>query len=142
MHALVDRGLLTITEIGMLVYWLFAGLVAIGLIVVQPQLMYADYTDSAVIAWNWSFLPIDVLFAISGLSARYLPLNSLLASKLEVFSLSLMFCAGLMAISYWVIVQFYDNLWWGLNIWLMVLPVYVAISTYKKGAVTGHEAST
>ncbi len=50
---------------------------------------------------------------------------------LSMFSLSLMFSAGLMAISFWIIEQFYDPFWWGLNLWLLVLPlaiVYLRLS--------------
>ena len=119
------RILLTTTELGMILYWVFASLVALGLLEVSPELMYADHTNPVVVSWNWSFLPLDLLFASTGLAARYIQLNSQFAEKLSIVSLSLMFCAGLMAISFWAIEQFYDPYWWGLNLWLMLLPVYV-----------------
>ena len=72
-----NRVLLTITETGMLLYWLFAGLVAFGLISVEPESMYPDHTNPAVVAWNWSFLPIDVLFALSGLASSIGKINGL-----------------------------------------------------------------
>ena len=31
-----------------------------------PEWMYANYTDPDVIAWNWSFLPMHLLFCDPG----------------------------------------------------------------------------
>ncbi|MEM7292573.1 MAG: DUF5360 family protein [Pseudomonadota bacterium] len=121
------RVLLTATEVGMLLYWVFAAVVALGMIHVAPAHMYPDHTNPTVVAWNWSFFPLDVLFAITGLISRFGSVSSNARRSLSTVSLSLMFCAGLMAISFWVIVQFFDPVWWGLNLWLMVLPFVVMV---------------
>ena len=126
----VNRSLLTLTEVFMLLYWLFATLVALKLITVSAELMYPDHTDPTIVAWNWSFLPIDLLFALCGLASRFLGLSSSTKQTLSVFSLSLMFCAGLMALTFCVIVGFYDAFWWDTNLWLVLLPVFVAASTF------------
>lgn len=115
------RRLLTVTEIGMLLYWVFASLVALGLVSVDPQWMYSNYEDPVIVAWNWSFLPLDLLFALAGLLARFAPMADKARRVLAVVSLSLMFCAGLMAVSFWTIQQFYDPFWWGTNLWLVLL---------------------
>jgi len=92
--------------------------------------MYSDYENSTVVAWNWSFFPIDVTFAISGLYGRYGNVTRDRQTILSTFSLSLMFCAGLMAISFWVVVGSFDPFWWGMNLWLMLLAFFVLARDY------------
>lgn len=115
--------LLTITEIGMLAYWAFAAVVAVGWISVSPELMYPDYTNPLIVIWNWSFLPIDVLFAVCGLTARFAPIPAAQARVLETVSLTLMFCAGAMALSFWALQGWFDITWWGVNAWLIGLAL-------------------
>ena len=115
---------LTITEIGMLGYWVFATLVVLNVIRVDPALMYSDYQNPVIVAWNWSFFPIDILFAILGLTGRFAPLTPPKKTMISTIALTLMFCAGLMAISFWAIRGTFDPFWWGINIWLMILPIW------------------
>ena len=115
------KTLLTLTESGMLAYWVFAALVAVGWIAVTPELMYPDHANPLIVIWNWSFLPIDVVFAITGLTARFARLPKMQADVLAIVSLSLMFCAGAMAISFWTLQCWFDLAWWGLNAWLIIL---------------------
>jgi len=111
----------TITELAMLLYWIMAGALAFDLISIDPSLMYSDYQNPIVVAWNWSFFPIDVAFALIGLAARFGVQAGHFRFKLEVIACVLMICAGLMAISYWTIIGDFDPTWWGMNIWLIVL---------------------
>lgn len=127
----VTKLLLTVTEAGMLAYWLFATMVALGSISVPPQWMYSDYTNPLVVSWNWSFLPIDVLFAVTGLTSRFAPLSPVRRNVLSVISLSLMFCAGLMAVSFWAIERAFDPFWWGVNLWLIALSLAVMIGKLR-----------
>ena len=46
-------------------------------------------------------------------------------------SLSLTFCAGLMAISFWAIRGDFDPTWWGVNLALMIWPLF-----YLRGLIT------
>ncbi len=117
------KWLLTITEVGMLTYWGFATLVVLEVVVVPPEVMYADYQNPLVVAWNWSFLPLDVLFATLGVVARFVSLRPGKQEMLSTISLSLMFCAGLMAISFWALQGSFDLLWWGVNVWLIALSL-------------------
>ena len=121
MKAKITNLLLTITETGMLVYWCFATLVVFNLISVDPSMMYSDYKNPLIVSWNWSFFPLDVLFAIIGLIGRFLATQPRKKEVLSIISLSLMFCAGLMAVSFWAIRGSYDLFWWGINLWLIVL---------------------
>ncbi|MEO7223883.1 MAG: DUF5360 family protein [Devosia sp.] len=118
---MVRSALLTATEIGMLAYWVAAALVCIGVLSISPELMYSDYRNALVVAWNWSFLPIDVLFAVLGLWARFGHLDARRRAVISTIALSLMFCAGAMAISYWAINLQFDAFWWTANLWLMLL---------------------
>jgi len=113
--------LLTATEIAMLAYWVAAALVCAGLLAIPPEFMYSDYRNELVVAWNWSFLPIDVLFATLGLWARFGNLDARRRAMVSTIALTLMFCAGAMAIAYWSINLQFDALWWGANLWLMLL---------------------
>ena len=80
--------LLTATELGMLLYWVLAVVMALGLVNVPEDWMYSKHDDPLVVAWNWSFLPIDVLFAATGLVARY---AGRAPARLADVSLTLMF---------------------------------------------------
>ena len=109
------------TELSMLIYWILAAALSLGLVSINPSLMYSDYQNPLVIAWNWSFFPIDVAFAVIGLTARFSVKDGSLRFKLEVIAGVLMLCAGLMAISYWTITGDFDPTWWGMNLWLIIL---------------------
>lgn len=111
----------TITEILMLLYWVLAAALVFDLISIDPALMYSDYENPLVVAWNWSFFPIDIAFAVTGLSARFGSVSGPLKFKLEIVSALLMFCAGLMAVSFWTLTGDFDATWWGMNVWLMLL---------------------
>ena len=113
--------LTTATEIAMLLYWLLAGSLVLGLISIDPSLMYSDYQNPLVVAWNWSFFPIDVAFSAIGLTARFGTTAGHLKFKLEVIAAVLMLCAGLMAVSYWTITGDFDVTWWSMNLWLIIL---------------------
>ena len=60
---------ITITDVAFILYWTMATLSELNAIEVPPNLMYADYDHPRVVAWNWSFLPIDLVFSIVGLAA-------------------------------------------------------------------------
>lgn len=126
----MSKSLLTITEVGMLLYWASALLLVLNVIYIPPEFMYSDYTNPLVISWNWSFFPIDVIFAAVGLYARFANLSATHANFLSTISLSLMFCAGLMAIAYWAIQLNFDPFWWGMNLWLMCLAAVILRKKY------------
>ncbi len=111
----------TATEIAMLAYWSLASALALGLISIDPALMYSDYENPLIVAWNWSFFPIDIAFALTGLGARFGAVSSSSRIKLEITAAVLMMCAGVMAISFWAITGDFDSVWWIMNIWLIAL---------------------
>lgn len=121
------KALLTITEVGMLTYWAFAAVVALEWLMVAPEVMYADHSNPLIVAWNWSFLPIDVMFAALGLLARFAKIKPAKAQILQTASLALMFCAGTMAISFWALQCWFDLAWWGMNAWLVGLAIVAGV---------------
>ncbi len=130
----VIRHLMTVTEIGMLLYWMLAAALVLSVLSVPPEYMYSDYENPLVVAWNWSFFPIDVAFAVLGLVSRYATLRPGLAQQLALIGATLMFCAGIMAISFWIMTGEFDPLWWGLNLWLILLSLTALRALLKENA--------
>jgi len=129
-----------ITDIGILAYWCITALMALSLISIPGELLFKDYHDPRVVAWNWSFMPLDVIFAVTGLWA--LRLEKAGDPRWIVWtavSLSLTICAGLMAISYWVIVGDYDPAWWIPNLVLMIWPIPFLFSLSKPDVQGGSD---
>jgi len=117
------KPLTTITEILMILYWIIAAAVALGWISIDPSLMYSDHENPLVIAWNWSFFPIDIAFSVLGLAATFIVMSAARKAKLETVAATLMLCAGVMALSFWTITGDYNPSWWGVNIWLVVIAL-------------------
>ncbi len=111
----------TATEVLMVVYWILATALVLEWVTIDPALMYSDYENPLVVAWNWSFFPIDIAFATIGLFATFGHVDRQRKFKLETTAATLMVCAGLMAISFWVITGDFNAVWWGVNIWLILL---------------------
>ena len=113
-----------VTDVGMLLYWAITGMMAIGLINIPGEWLFKDYHDPRVVAWNWSFLPLDVLFSVTGLAALRMETAGHPSWKvMATISLTLTFCAGLMAVAYWFIVRDFDPTWWIPNLFLMLWPL-------------------
>lgn len=118
------RWLTRVTDFGMLAYWALTALMAMSIIDIPGEWLFKDYHDPRVVAWNWSFMPLDVLFAVTGLwSLRLEQMGDPRWQSWAVISLTLTVCAGLMAISYWIIVQDFDPAWWIVNLFLVIWPI-------------------
>jgi hypothetical protein len=122
------KALTTATELGMVAYWVLAGAMVLDWVRVDPSLMYSNYENPLVVAWNWSFFPIDIAFAAIGLMARFGSQHGLLRLKMETTAAVLMLCAGLMALSYWTMTGEFSLTWWGMNLWLVLLGLFNLIS--------------
>lgn len=121
---MIRRLLMRITDIGMLLYWSVTVLMALSIISIPGEWLFKDYDDPRVMAWNWSFLPLDLLLSVSGLWALRLEKAGNQEWKIwATISLTLTMCAGLMAISYWVLVKDYDLGWWIPNLFLLLWPI-------------------
>jgi hypothetical protein len=103
----------------MLLYWAVTALVAFGLVAIPAEYLYKGYHDPLLVAWNWSFMPLDIGFALAGRQAA--------AGKpwrgLAAVSLALTGCAGGMAIAFWTLTHDFDPLWWIPNLILVAIPL-------------------
>ena len=52
-----------------LAYWTVSALFQSGMIAVPHAWMYEGFDQPRVIAWNWSFLPLDLAFSLLGFAA-------------------------------------------------------------------------
>lgn len=97
---------------------------ALSVISIPGEWLFKDYHDARVMAWNWSFLPIDLLLSFTGLWALKLERRGDIRWRVwSTISLTLTVCAGLMAISYWVLVRDFDPAWWIPNLFLTLWPL-------------------
>jgi hypothetical protein len=96
----------------------------IKLVDIPSEWLFKNYDDPQIVAWNWSFFPIDILLSVTGLVALKLEKNGdQLWRAWALVSLTLTVCAGLMAISFWAFVGDFDIAWWLPNLFLMLWPL-------------------
>ena len=116
---------LAVTDVLFLAYWAVAGLSVSGLLRIPAELMYAGYDQPQVVAWNWSFFPLDLAFSVVGLFAvRAARRGDALWRPLALISLVLTQVAGLMAVGYWALLGEFDPSWFLPNLALVVWPVF------------------
>ncbi|MEM7460424.1 MAG: DUF5360 family protein [Pseudomonadota bacterium] len=121
---MLRQRLMFFTDMGMLLYWVITAAMALQLLNIPGEWLFKDYHDPRVVAWNWSFFPLDILFSVTGLAALRMERAGDPNWKLvATMSLTLTVCAGLMAISYWLILQDFDPSWWVPNLFLMIWPL-------------------
>lgn len=112
-------------DLSMLLYWATSLLALIGFFSLPASMMYDGYGTAMIDAWNWSFAPLDILFAVTGLvSVRLARAGSPSWRGWAIVSLSLTFCAGFMAISFWAITDYFVLSWWIPNLLLMVVALW------------------
>lgn len=120
---------LLLTDIGFLLYWC-----ASAFDLFPPHWLYKDHHNPVLMAWNWSFAPVDLLASATGLCALWLARNGRSAwSTWALVSLSLTFCAGLMAIAFWALRRDFDIAWWLPNLYLVAWPLW-ALRSQLRGA--------
>ena len=128
--------LLVLVDAGLLLYWF---MVITDLF--PKDLRFRDYSNEIVQAWNWSFFPLDVAAALVVFLGVFLMNRKIAAGELVLmFGLTLTFCAGFMAISFWAYYGDFEIFWWGANSILMIVPLLVfANMIYEKmKPQTGH----
>ncbi len=116
---------LAITDILFLIYWSVSGLVLLGAIDIPMSYLYANYDQPMVVAWNWSYLGVDLAFSFLGLAAvRAARKGNPIWRPLALLSLAFTMSAGGMAISYWSIMGEYDLSWYLPNLALVIWPLF------------------
>ena len=109
------KAFLVVTDLGLLLYWILTatGTVSVG-------------GDVLLTAWNWSFLPLDLLAVAAGLVWSVLPKGHRWAAPMLAAALALTLAAGLMALSFFALWGTWDASWWLVNLWLTLMPVGLA----------------
>lgn len=124
------KAFMLFTDIGFLFYWTVTFLEWI-----PKQYLYQDYSNELLVAWNLSFIPLDLLISATGLiSISCYNRQKEVWSTLCLISLVLTFCSGLQAIAFWAIRLDFDLAWWIPNLFLMIYPLFFFPSVMKKGA--------
>ena len=112
-----QKAIVWVIDVGFIVYW--------SLIVFRalpPEVMFEGYELREVQAWNWSFFPLDILAAITGIIGQ--TTKRLNSSVFLIISLVLTSVAGGMALAYWVVLGYFDILWWLPNLVLLLFPLW------------------
>lgn len=114
------KTLFVLVDIGFVLYWLCAWL---GLF---PQAyLFKDYENPILQAWNFSFLPLDLLVSASGLSCVICHARgNSLWQPLALISLTLTMCSGLQAVAFWALRADFDPVWWAPNLFLLLYPPF------------------
>lgn len=113
------RALLLVTDVGFLAYW------AVTLLhLLPPAWLFSGYGDATVSAWNLSFLPLDLVVSVTGLSSLALRRACPHAAR-ALLSLSLLATSisGLQAIAFWATRGDFDLAWWLPNLFLLAWPL-------------------
>jgi hypothetical protein len=118
--AVMPRGLAAaflVIDFGFIAYW------AITLLDTIPvDYLFKDYDNPILHAWNWSFLPLDLLISASGLTAVIRVKRGESWRSWALISLVLTFCSGLQALSFWALRGDLDPAWWLPNLFLLLYP--------------------
>ncbi|MCE9600398.1 MAG: YvaD family protein, partial [Spirochaetia bacterium] len=88
------------------------------------QFLFPNYEEKVLVIWNWSFLPLDFLVTLTGLTALTLEKQgSPLWKNFAIMSLCFTMASGLMAIGFWSFQGWFDISWWLPNLYLMLYPI-------------------
>jgi hypothetical protein len=107
-----------VVDIGFLLYWLVS-----LLHLIPPQLLFQDYDNPLLVAWNWSFLPLDLAISATGLFAVFRARRGKPWRGLALISLTLTHCSGLLAVAFFALHRDFDPTWWGPNLFLLLYPL-------------------
>lgn len=114
---------LLVTDLAFLAYWSALALQFVGVADVPAAMMYADHLEPRVVAWNWSFLPLDVAFSLTGLAAVSASRRGFASWRtLAIVSLTLTAMAGGMAVSYWTLLAEFNPAWFLPNLAILLWP--------------------
>ncbi|MEU6231724.1 DUF5360 family protein [Kitasatospora sp. NPDC047058] len=111
------------TDVGFLVYW------AVTLLALIPaEYAYKDYLNPVLSDWNYSFVLLDVLASVTGLTALRLGRcgsagTAGQAQPLMLLSLALTSTAGLQAVAFWALRGDFSPAWWLPNLFLLLFPI-------------------
>lgn len=111
--------LMMITDIGFIFYWIIT-----AFHLIPPDQLFRDYTNPILVHWNWSFLPLDLLISITGLTGLWLYRKQIASWRaVVIISLTLTSVSGLQAISFWSFAGDFSLAWWLPNLFLLLYPL-------------------
>jgi hypothetical protein len=109
-----------VVDIGFILYWLITLLK-----IIPDKYLFKDYENPILVAWNWSFLPLDLCISFTGLLSLWFWKNSMEEWRsMALISLVLTFCSGLQAVAFWVFRADFDPNWWIPNLFLLIYPLF------------------
>jgi len=124
------KTLFIIVDVGFVVYWICA-----WFHLFPQDYLFKDYDNPILQAWNFSFLPLDLLVSATGLSCVWCHARNKPAGQpLALLSLAFTFCSGLQAIAFWALRADYDPTWWIPNLFLMIYPLFYIPTVLRSGA--------
>ena len=114
------KTLFMLVDLGFIAYWVCAWLQLF------PQdSLFKDYDNPILQAWNFSFLPLDLLVSATGLSCVWFhSRGSPVWQPLALISLTLTLCSGLQAVAFWALRGDFDPMWWAPNLFLLLCPLF------------------
>ena len=109
-----------VVDLGFILYW------TVTLLRLIPEAyLFKDYEDPILVAWNWSFLPLDLFVSATGLGSLVLLRQGDPAWRsFALISLVLTFCSGLQALAFWTLRADFDPVWWLPNGFLLLYPLF------------------
>ena len=109
-----------LTDLGFIVYW-FITLAHL----IPAASLFRDYTNPIMVHWNWSFLPLDLLISVTGITSLVLlKRKNNVWHQLVIISLTLTAVSGLQAIAFWAISGDFAIGWWVPNLFLLLYPLF------------------
>ena len=112
------RRFLLVVDVGFLLYWAIT-----GLHLLPPSWLYAHHDDPVMVAWNFSFLPLDLVVSATGLGAVLLSRRGDERwAQLALLSLAFTSASGLNAIAFWALRGEFELGWWAPNLALLLGP--------------------
>lgn len=120
------RPIFLFVDLGFIVYWI------VTLFSLLPaEWLYQDYMNPLLVAWNWSFLPLDLAVSATGLLALRLHTNGDPRYRsLVLASLCLTTASGFQAISFWAARCEFNLFWWLPNLFLLIYPWYFIVTMF------------
>lgn len=125
---------LLITDLGFLFYWSAA-----ALSLFPADWLYKDHDNPILIAWNWSFAPVDLAASLLGLASLMLARRRIGSwSLLSTLSVALTLSAGVMALSFWAIRGDFALAWWLPNLYLSLWPLLAVAQLIRRTDTAAH----
>lgn len=123
------RPFFLLVDFGFIAYWAIT-----ALHLIPAPYLYQDYTNPLLVAWNWSFAPLDLAVSFTGLwSLRLWRLGDRRHHQVALLSLALTSASGFQAISFWVARCDFDPLWWTPNLFLLIYPWFFIVPLLRAG---------